>query len=335
MSIAARTYLEITYNGADISRDISGDLLSFTYTDNESGKADDITISLKDSDGLWAGPWIPGQGDTIEATIVTENDRQGTLRLSCGSFIIDELTSRSTPSVFEIAAVSVPTVGNIRREIKSRAWEGYRLSGIADDIARTGGLEMLFLASPDPTYDRRDQHDETDLQFLQRLCDDEAFALKVTDRKLVVYNTEQQEKEPPVATIYKRTGDVLSYKFTAQTHSVYKAVTVRYLDPETANVNEFRYVSPTATGNREFKVLTRAKSIAEAERLAKAALRMKNRKGKTASLTLRGRIDLVTGLTIDLIGFGVFDGVYLIQKSTHRVGDGYEVDLDLTLKQEV
>lgn len=335
MSIAARTYLEITYNGIDISRDISGDLISFQYTDNESGKADDISIGLKDDDGLWSGPWVPGQGDTIEATIVTESDDQGTLRLALGSFTIDELTSSGTPSVFEIAAVSVPIDSSIRREIKSRAWEDYKLSGIADDIARTGGLEMLFLAGPDPVYDRRDQHDETDLQFLHRLCEDEAFALKVTDRQLIVYASAQQEETPPIATIYKRTGDVLSYSFKSQAHSVYKAVTVRYKDPDTGEVNEYRYESPSAEGNRTFKIYQRAKNIAEAERLAKAALRRKNRKGTEATLKMRGSVSLVTGVTVDLVGFGSFDDIYLIQKATHTVGSGYEVDLELTRKVEV
>jgi phage protein D len=335
MSIAARTYLEITYNGVDISRDISNDLVSFQFTDNESGKADDISIGLKDDDGLWSGAWTPGQGDTIEATIVTENDDQGVLRLALGKFTIDEFTSSGTPSVFEIAAVSVPIDGSIRREIKSRAWEDYKLSGIADDIARNGGIEMLFLASPDPVYDRRDQHDETDLQFLNRLCEDEAFALKVTDRQLIVYNSAQQENYPPVATIYKRTGDVLGYSFKAQSHSVYKAVTVRYKDQDTGKVNEYRYESESAEGNREFKVYQRAKNIAEAERLAKAALRQKNRKGTEATLKMRGSVDLVTGVPVELVGFGYFDGVYLIKKATHTVGNGYEVDLELTRKVEV
>src|SRR5690606_25054093 len=51
-----RTWVELQYNGAMITHDIAPDLLGFTYTDNEPGKADDISITLKNDHGKWSGP---------------------------------------------------------------------------------------------------------------------------------------------------------------------------------------------------------------------------------------------------------------------------------------
>lgn len=116
-----RSFVEIIYNGVDISRDISGDLIGFSYTDNESGKADDISISLKDDDGLWADDWYPSTGDTIECTIVKIDQAGAQARLPLGAFSIDDLESSDNGGqIFSINAVSVPVDASIRRQ-KSRA----------------------------------------------------------------------------------------------------------------------------------------------------------------------------------------------------------------------
>ena len=334
MSVLPRARVEVIYNGTDITKDIAGDVIAFSYTDNESGKADDLSITLKDDDGLWAGAWFPARGDTIEATIITETD-EGEKRLPCGSFSIDELTgSGGDGETFEIAAVSVPVDASIRREIKSKAWEDVTLSSIAGDIASAGGLELLFVPLSDPLYDRRDQRDETDLQFLLRLCDDEALSLKITDRQLVIFNSEEQEQEQPVATIYKREGDVIGWQFKGQAHDIYGQAVVEYKDPQTGLVNQYVYTDPKLTNGKSFRVVQRAASIAEAERIAKAALRKKNRYENTGSITLVGKVEYIAGVTIELLGFGKFSGKYLIEKSSHEVGGGHQVGLDLTKVRE-
>ena len=56
---ARRTKLEVLYNGANISVAIERHLTNFTYTDNASGKADDLSITLEDRERRWMGPWFP------------------------------------------------------------------------------------------------------------------------------------------------------------------------------------------------------------------------------------------------------------------------------------
>lgn len=329
MSFVRRAWLEITYENTDITRDISVDLLDFSYNDNESGKADDISISLKDEDFLWHGAWNPSFGDIIDATIVLQDQDGEQSRLRCGKFTIDEMESTGMPTVFNINAVSVPLNKNIRRQKKSKAWENVKLSSIADDVADNGDLTLVYLPEFNPLYDRRDQREETDLQFLQRLCKDEAFALKITDNKLVVFDPKLQEESDPVIRIFRVGGDLKSWNFKQQANDVYNKCVVKYKDPKTGKVNEYTYTDPSIEQDQTFTVTKRAASIAEAERIAKATLTEKNRNQTTGTLTMIGNPNLVTGLTVELLGFGVYSGKYLITKSSHKVGSGYETSLDL------
>lgn len=329
MSIVRRAFVEVSYEGKNITSDISPEMLSLTYNDNESGKSDDLAISIKDEDFLWSNEWFPNKGDIIEAAIVVL-DEYGSERLNCGKFSIDQIDIGGPPNVLEINALSVPLNTNIRKKKQSRAWENVMLSSIASDVAKNGNLKLLYLAENDPLYDRRDQRNETDLQFLKRLCKDEALALKATNDQLVIFDPQEQEKSTPVAELYKIGGDVLTYKFQTQANDVYNSATVSYKDPKTGKLNKYTYTDKSIEQKQELKITKRAANAAEAERIAKSALREKNRNEWTASLTVIGNPNLVTGLTIAIKGYGKFDGKYLIAKSTHGVGSGYVTGLELT-----
>src|SRR5699024_9562724 len=83
-----RAQLVVKYNGTDISRDLTKTLLDFSYNDAESGSADDITLSLEDTDLKWINSWFPKHGDRIIAEIIPFDwEKPGDkLRLQCGSF---------------------------------------------------------------------------------------------------------------------------------------------------------------------------------------------------------------------------------------------------------
>lgn len=328
MSLAPRTHVEVIYEGVDISRDVSTDLVAMTYTDNEGGKSDDISLTLKNNHGRWSGPWLPVEGDQITVTIIKETDK-GVERLRCGVCTIDELRYAGKPSTLEINAVSVPIDKTIRRQKKSRAWENVRLSEIAGDVAGTGDLELLYLIENDPLYERKDQRDESDLQFLQRICDDNGFNLKVTDAQLVIYDPVKREQEPPVKTFYQHSSNVLSYEFETQAHDICKTVIVEYSDPKTGELNEFTYNVPGIEQGETYKITQRTESIAEAERLAVAKANEKNRRKVKGTLTVVGETDILSGVNIQLLEFGGFDGVYYVNKAEHNVGSGYVVSLEI------
>lgn len=325
---ARRTTLSLFYEGTDISKDISGSLLSFSFTDNESGKADDITVKIKDTDGLWSGAWFPGKGDTIQATIIDHHDTI-VQSLYCGRFQIDGLTSSGPPATFDIKAVSVPLGDDIRREARSRGWEDVKLSKIVNDIAARGSLEALYDVTRDHQYDRLDQRNESDLKFLQRVCRDEGYSLKVTDNQLVVFEQAKYEAMAPVGAIERGASNVLGWSFDSQAHDLYSDCTCGYYDPTTETLLERTVKDPRIVDGMSKRIVKRSASLSEAERLAKAELRSLNRHEVKANIKLRGSVQWIAGVTVTVTGWGVYDGKYIVEEATHDVGAGYTTGVKL------
>lgn len=57
-NLARRTEAAISFDGADITKDIKPYFLSLTYTDNEEDEADDLQIQLQDRDEVWLTKWL-------------------------------------------------------------------------------------------------------------------------------------------------------------------------------------------------------------------------------------------------------------------------------------
>ena len=61
--------LLFTDEKTNATEEVVPDLLSFTYSDKEADQADEISLTLKDETGKWAGSWRPDAGETIRAYI--------------------------------------------------------------------------------------------------------------------------------------------------------------------------------------------------------------------------------------------------------------------------
>ena len=244
--MARRASVTITYNKKDITADIAPHLISFDYTDNESGKADDIQLTLQDREKLWLNDWKPSKGDTITAAIVVDDwYKPGeTISLPCGIYEVDEIELHGPPHTVRIKAVSVPITSAARGQAKTRAWEKITLRGIAADIAASAGLSIMYTSETNPQYLRIDQLQTSDLAFLQQLCDKACVALKVTDNKIVVFDERTFEALDGVRNIDHDGGDVISYSFKNKSAGTAKAATVSYSDPLTGDTETATYEDP-------------------------------------------------------------------------------------------
>lgn len=327
---ARRASLQVTYQNHDITADLEPHLLSWDYTDNLGGQADDLQINLEDRDHKWIGPWMPEKGAVIKAKIVRENwEKDGKVdALPLGQFEIDEIEVSFPPSTVAIKAISVPESSSLRGEEKNRAWEKTKLSVIARDKAKAAGLKLLYDVDDDPEYDRVEQTGETDLSFLMRLCNDAGLCLKVTGTQLVIFDEEKYERQPPVATI--RPTDVKNYRGVATTQGTYRACRVHYRSPKGRKNITYTFAPKNApkTG-RILYINQRVASVKEAERLAKKKLREANKNSGTFTLTMLGDTRFVAGVTVMLSGFGNFDGKYIVTQAKHSQQNGYETALEL------
>lgn len=335
---ARRTSIEVEFDGAGITKRIRPYLLGLTYTDCEEGQADDLQLRLQDRGGLWRESWLASMLEgavksrplKIQAAIVLQNWTGGgrDQRLDCGSFELDAADLSAPPSALLVKATALPFSGQIRQTKKSRAWENYRLSGIAREMAKAAGLGCMYEAQADPKFDRQEQRKQSDIDFLSRLCRDAGLSLKATDGMLVVFDQAVYEKRPPVKTIQPG-REYLSARLSAGTAGTkYASCRVRYQGMEgVAYADDY---DPEAKNNQQLEVTARVSSQGEAQALAANRLRMHNKFSKTASFTFPGDPVLLAGNTVQLAGWGVFDGKYMISQAVHTVdGGGYVTKINL------
>ncbi|MBQ9564308.1 MAG: hypothetical protein IJU98_01860 [Synergistaceae bacterium] len=325
-----RTRIILKYNNKDISEDIAKNLLSFKWTDNSSRKADSLDIDLENTAGLWNGAWLPAKGATLTASIVHENwdGGSGIQTLPCGTFQIDETTVSGPPSKAQIKAVSVPIKTKARGQAKTHGWNDVHLSQIAGDIASDAGLSLMFDLQDDPHYQSEDQMEETDLAFLQGLCDDAGASLKVSHDRLVIFSEEEYEKKSSVLTF--EPGNLTKWNMKNKSADVYKSCKVSYHDPETDTDIDYEEDADLADlsgeddNGRTLTLNRRVKSRAEAQTLAKNSLRNANKYEVSGTLDAPGNLRVVAGVNIELSGFGAYDGKYAVETVTHTInGKGY------------
>lgn len=332
---AREAELILVYEGADISRDIAPYLVSFSYTDNASDKADDLNVTLEDRKGRWRDPWFPEKGATIRATIVSHNwhGPNETEALPCGTFEIDEVECSGPPTQVQIKAVSTLVSKPMRQEQKTRAWENVKLSVIAEDIAKNNGLSLFWDSPNDPLFERRDQTEISDLGFLQKRCRDYGIGLKVTDTQLVCYDEATYEAKAAVASLSFGDKRIKNYRFRTKTRGIYKGARLQYHDP-VKDENIETYVEGDSEGSGQDLVINqKADSLADAEILAEKKLHDANKKETTGSVTLVGDMRFLGGSNVDVSGWGKFDGRYFIEKATHSIskGNGYSTSVELRL----
>ena len=330
MTKARRTDVLIKYKGADISRDLAPFLSNFVYSDNE-GKSDEIQSDLLDRDKKWQDPWLPNEGDKIQARIRTVSwDKDGeVLQLNCGTFFVDDVTFKGPPDSISIKALSVPFKAGGKSTKRTRAWENSSLNTIAGDIAISSNLTLIYDA-PNYFYERVDQSKETDLAFIKRMAKREGLSVKVSDEKLVIYHQLTYERKKAVRTLTRGEGDILFWDFArTSADKQYKKVQISYFDGKKKKAVKYVYDVPDVESGPTLKIDKRAKDLAEAKRWAKAEARNKNKKMKSGKLTISGAIGLVQGLTVNLKKFGAFDGKYFIEACTHNPTGKYEVNIDI------
>lgn len=333
---ARRTKAYITYEGADITKDLEEYLLSVSYTDNEEEKADDLQISLEDKDGTWVSDWLEqtgAKGAEISALIVQVDENGGEVVLDCGVFKVDSVSENGPPTKVALKATSIPTDSKVSIEKKTKAWEKIKLSAIAGEIAGKNGLRIIFESNFDPFYVRKEQVQKSDIVFLQELCKKAGISLKVTAKMLVLFDASKYESKESVKTIKKGESDVVRWNFgTSYKDTAYAKCEVTYTDPNTKKTIKGSFESPTAAEStgKVLKINEKANNKKEADELAKKRLREKNKSETEASFELVGDLGLVSGVTVTVIGWGFYDGKYIVQNSGHSISrGGYKTNISI------
>jgi len=343
---ARRSAVEISIGGVDVTDDVSEYFLSMSYTDNAEDESDDIQLQLEDRRGTWRLNWLNKmvQGDAatkgtkIRVAIKAENwwwDSGADVKLDCGEFALDTINISGPPSLLTIKGVALPFGSQVRQTKKSKAWEKYTLFAIASEIAASNGMKCMYESSANPSYKRAEQSRQSDIAFLAKLCKDAGISLKATDNTLVLFDQATYEAKPPIMTIKYGEENYSKYKFsTGQANVQYASCRVSYTDPASGGIIEgivyAEDYDDDAQNNQRLEVYAKVSGATEAKELALKRLRLHNKYEKSGSFTLVGSPSLVAGVTIELAGWGLFDGKYIVQRAQHSVGNsGYTTQINI------
>ena len=334
----------------------SGNVLSFSYTDNTSDKADDLTVEIADPHRTWMQSYLPKKGSEVAASIKVRNwtTLGDTRDFDCGTFFIDEIDYAGPPNVVCIRATSIPRATGIKSQKKYRSWEDTHVHDIAGQVAGEHGLALVWdvgkmvLAK----LKRVDQVEMPDLEFLRDLAKDWSIKLKIFNRQLIMYSEEEYEARPPVYTLLYGAANILSYQFTSVLNDMFAKGQVAYMSPESGQNIEGTYEpaeKPEGTeavqetnesvqeaenggdGGAEFREIAsgvdysneNAAAAEAAKQKAKSKLREKNKWEKEAELVLVGDPGYLSGLCVQLLGFGIFDGQWFIDSCAAQYFGGW------------
>ncbi|MCD7918647.1 MAG: peptidoglycan-binding protein [Clostridiales bacterium] len=261
------------------------------------------------------------------------------ITLNCGTFEMDEVQMKGPPQTVTLRGTALSYSSSTRTTKRTQAWENTTLLAIAKSIAKRGGYSVLYLSDTTVKYTRKEQSNQTDIVFLQKLCTAAGLSLKVTDGTLVIFDQKTYEAKTTVRTIKRGDGSYSSYNFkTSLSDTAYSACHVSYDDTDTGKTIEYTYV-PSGSTYDEDNVLEvtneKVSTTAEAKALAIAKLRAANKGETEGSFTMAGDMSLVAGLTVQVTDYGAYDGKYIIERSVHKVSSTGGYTTSITLRQVI
>ncbi len=331
---ARRTSIICIFKGKDITKDIEDYLISFDYTDNAEDTADDININLDDRDMEWI-QWISDsdniniKGSEIACSIVKRNyNNDGKSEIfECGIFEVDTVNLKGFPKQLTFKASSISETSELRTVKSTKAWEAITLEEIATEIALKSNFVCKYYSAAECYYERVEQQNESDLQFLSRLCKAAMISLKVSNKAIILFEQTMFEKKDAIMTITP--SEIIDYNFNYTTNDAeYSKCTVKYTDPKTKKTIQGSYEDKSIKDGKSFSVTdVKVSSKSEANTLAKSKLREKNREGNKISFTLPGNFSLTAGSNINVAGFFGFNGKYTIVTATHKISGAYTTSI--------
>lgn len=347
-----RAIYSITLNGKNITKKFDGRLISLTLQDNRGFEADQLDISLDDSDGALE---IPSRGVTLKLAIGWAGAANGLV--DKGEFMVDEVRHTGTPDVLTIRARSVDLRAGLSIK-KERSWHRQTVGSIVRAIASQNKVEARISKALDgQLVDHIDQTAESDANLLSRLA--KTFdAIATVKNGLLLFikageATTASGKPLPAVTITRDVGD--RHEFGVADRDTYSGVQAFYLNTRTAKKQSTtvkrRRRRTTAkkkpidkSGDVLFGTAENVKTLrhtyankANATRAAKAEWEKLQRGVAEFSIVLAlGRPELMTELPVTVRGYKrvIDDCNWIIARVTHSIdgNGGFTSDLDLEVK---
>ncbi|PNT91293.1 phage late control D family protein [Clostridium thermosuccinogenes] len=293
--------MQLIYNGKDITAAV--DVNKADIIDTAGGRADSLELCMSDTEGIWSS-WKPQKNDTVK--VIQDG-------FSSGLMYVDELEQQR--GFYIIRALSIPQESKTHR---TKSWEEVRFLEFAGEIAARYGFTLQTYGVENYLYSRLDQNDQADFEFLAFRCMLEGYALKITDKKVVIYDERYMESQEAVKTVYLLDFDG-NFKFKNKSNGIYGACRVVYGSIKSEYKASGIYGPVLDIPNIALS------SQAEADRYAKNILRYHNKYEQTGKCTIQLDTGLAAGNSIQITGVGMADGKQFCEQVIHKLVEGKTV----------
>ena len=302
---------KIIANGDDVTAILKQNNTSLSFKDEANEKADELTIKITD------GFIRPKYEDELQLYL-----GYGLNLTFCGTFKVQSSTWDKHQGI-TINATSVD-FSNVLKQKRDITYEKLSIKDICSQIANRGGLELkcdfddIFMTSIA-------QHDESDLNFLNRLARDLNAIFNIKNNTLYFMKKVKDDKkndELPKYTI--SANECISISIKHSNRTLYKSCKATWHDTKTNTTKNIII----GDGMPQLIYKSSFKNEAEAKLRADAYLQRANQGIVTGSLSIAGEI-IFAGGVLNLIDTLEDDGEYQIKSVSHDFsGSGWTTSLE-------
>lgn len=320
----------IEIEGIDRTAQIEQRLISLSMTDKRGNEADDLTLTLSDHDAALP---LPQKGNKILLWLAMPDTGE---MIDKGTFIIDEAEHSGTPDQMQIRAKSA----DFKSALKVKRSESYHRCSLGDIASTIAKRHELILAidneSAAITVDHIDQHRESDINLLTRICTDMSLMCTIKAGRLIIKPIGNAQtpsgKLLGQSTITRRSGDSHRYSRADRTND-YDETTASYHDDKSGKTKHVSVKGGKAKQldklpDDKAHVLTKpSKNQADAVTKAKASDNKKEREIATFELALAvARPDIMADSPVTVTGFRPYidEHKWIVVEVMHDLsGSGY------------
>ncbi|EIW5631350.1 late control gene D protein [Klebsiella pneumoniae] len=324
-------------------------LISLELTDNRGFNADELTISVDDSQGDIA---LPPRGAELSISL----GWQGEPLIYKGIYIVDEVSHSGPPDRIDITARSADFRDefNVKREV---SWHDVTVERIVSAIAHRYKLKPIISEQlMNAEIDHADQTQESDMSFLTRMADILGAIATVKNGCLLFIlpggGVSANGKALPEFAITRSSGDRHSFRIADR--DAYTGVQAYWLDLDFGKKKKVTVRKRKKTAEKKprsssregdyiagedgnvFVLRTTYSSEIAAQRAAAAKWQQLQRGAAEFNLTLAyGRADLYPEMHGTVTGFkeAIDNQDWIIAKATHSIDDnGFQTRLELEAK---
>lgn len=218
----------VVFNKVDISDEISHSISSLTYTDNSKNAIDDLEITMENLDYRWLKEWYPDENAQLLVGICDINGKKSKY-LDLGTFYVDEPTFDN--NTVNLKCIALPLNQNIRDQKNTNAWEKITLKELVTEIANKHEMSAEIYCDNE-YFERIDQDNETDLSFISRIAKETGLNTKITDDKIVIFDTEEMEKNETIEIFNINDYRIRNFSLKKKNKEIYDKVEISYYDAD-------------------------------------------------------------------------------------------------------